>query len=192
MLNAHLITPAAYGVLLTAVLLLMVRDWRALLGLLLVQYGALALLWSQQASLVQGFALFVVGLFVTLMLYVTIRQTQGAHWPRVDVPAPSQGWLLIWVSQVLLVWLLATWLAPTAEAQPLTLALCALALFGGWRFLTATQPILLGLGGLMLTTAAGLFWVNGTAATPLMLLTIIQLIITLTVGYLAASPKLTS
>ena len=185
-------TPAAYVVLLTAALLLMVRDWRILLGALLVQYGAVAVLWGGQTSYTQGFAALIVGLFIGLMLYVTIRQTQAGQWPQADTPPSSQGWLLIWASQVVLAWLLATWLALSAEALPVTLAFIALALFGGWRFFTAAHPLLLGLGGLMLTTAAGLFWADGTAATPLLLLTITQLIITLTVSYLAASHKLTS
>ena len=189
---SNLETPAAYAVLLTAALLLMGRDWRLLLGALLVQYGALAVVWAAQTSYTQGFALLTLGLFIGLMLYVTIRQTAGGTWPQTTELPSSQGWLLIWLSQVVVAWLLATWLAPTAEAQPLYLALMALALFGLWRFFTAVHPLLLGLGGLMLTTAVGLFWVSGPTTTPLLLLTITQLILTLTISYLAASHKLLS
>ena len=73
--------PAAYGVLLTAVLILVAWDWRLTLLALMAQYGIVGFLFVDllDARLVNIKVL--AGFFACLMLYLTARQVNWGRLP---------------------------------------------------------------------------------------------------------------
>ncbi len=73
--------PAAYGVLLTSIIILMAWEWRSMLLALMLQYMISGFLFVDllDARLVNVKVL--VGLFVCLMLYLTARQVNWGRLP---------------------------------------------------------------------------------------------------------------
>lgn len=71
--------PAVYALLLLALLILFIRDWRVSLFALLGQYLLAGLLFVEVLEPRLAFVKVLTGAFVCLILYVTGRQVQGAR-----------------------------------------------------------------------------------------------------------------
>ncbi len=74
--------PAAYIVLITATVILIVRDWRWSILALLIQYLIVGLLFADVISPNLAFMKVVVGVFVCLILYITARQVKWGRIPE--------------------------------------------------------------------------------------------------------------
>lgn len=74
--------PAAFIVLLTASLILIIRDWRWSLVAILIQYLIVGLLFADVLAPHLSFMKVVIGVFICLILYVTARQVNWGRLPE--------------------------------------------------------------------------------------------------------------
>ncbi len=72
--------PAAYFVMLTASMILILRDWRWSLIALLIQYLVVGLLYADVLLAHVAFTRVLIGVFVCLILYITAQQV---NWGRI-------------------------------------------------------------------------------------------------------------
>ncbi len=86
--------PAAYVVLTTAVIVTIVWDWRLMLLALMVQYLAAGFLFVDLLEPYLVFVKVLVGLFVTLILYMTARQVNWGRLP-IDVTEEEAKLMLV-------------------------------------------------------------------------------------------------
>ena len=163
-LLANLTTPMAYLSALTGVLLLFGRDWRILLPIVLVQYGAVAVVLTESLSLPLAFSKLVVGVFVVLILYVTVRQLFAGGWMVAGETAESWlSWpMRLGVTVVLVIgcW----WFAGQAAGEQSLGYLFAghgLVGLGVWGFVTTVRPLHIGLGVLMILSGVELLILAG-------------------------------
>jgi hypothetical protein len=148
--------------LLTAVGLFLARDWRVLCLLLPLEYGLIAVASTSFLPLHLAYLKFVVGLFVTLILLVTVWQIHG----RVALKGAGQQsfvmWLAVSIMATAVVGGLAWWFN---EGQPtvgfwLNWLTGALLILGLLRFLTSTSPLYLGVGLLLILSGFELFYLS--------------------------------
>jgi hypothetical protein len=145
--------------LVTAVLLVLLHDWRPLLGLLVLEYALLGASSTSFLPLHLAYITLIVGIFVGLILLVTIWQTPAtgqvsevvARW-YVGAVGVSTA-----VAFALTYWLQAGQLNQPFALQWLTITLFALGLL---RFLSSTTPLLLGIGLLLLLSSFQLFYLS--------------------------------
>lgn len=186
-LNA-LLPAAAYITALTAVLLIFGRDWRVILPVLLAQYTAVALLLSESLTLYLAFSKIIVGLFITLMLYVTVRQLFDGGWSSardasVTRPLISERLrLAVAVIAVIVIWILTQQLFDSGLAMFVAYTLIVLGVFA---FATTTEPLYLGLGLLMVLSGIELFYLGRTSLLAMGFLAAAHLITVIVVAYLA-------
>ncbi len=176
---------AAYGIALTAILLLFLRDWRGILPTLLIQYAAVGLLLTESLTLYLAFSKVMVGLFVTLMLYVTARQLYAGGWsgpsdapPLLTVPFR----LVLTIILVVVAWLLAQ---QAAEGSTVTFAMLTLFFLGSWGFISTREPLYIGLGLLMILSAVELLYRQEASPISIAFLAAAHLITVIVVAYLA-------
>ena len=152
--------------LLTAVGLLWARPWQVLLSLLVVLYVLVAVVYTSFLPLHLAYTKFVVGLFVGLILLVTVWQVQVVSaavsafaWRGLTVAAlvTAVGGILAW-------WLNQNQPVPTFAVDWLTYALLGLGLLG---FLTSTTPLRLGIGLLLILNGIELFYLTWNPSLPM-------------------------
>lgn len=176
---------AAYGIALTAILLLFLRDWRGILPTLLIQYAAVGLLLTESLTLYLAFSKVMVGLFVTLMLYVTARQLYAGGWsgPRDASPLLTVPFrLVLTIILVVVAWLLAQ---QSAENSMVSFAMYTLFFLGGWGFISTREPLYIGLGLLMILSGVELVYRQEASPISIAFLAAAHLITVIVVAYLA-------
>lgn len=172
--------PSAYIVILTAAVILIIRDWRWSLIALLVQYLVVGLLFVDVLAPHLSFMKVIVGLFATLILYMTARQVNWGGLP-VDVtdeesvqfrsyrfirfgpymlPTDSPFRVFLGLMVVFSAWALArNPLYPLpAVPQPVNLAIYALAGLGLVTLSLTSEPFKAGIGVLTMLTGFELFY----------------------------------
>ena len=200
-------TPAAYIVLLTASLILILRDWRLLLITLIIQYLVVGLLFADVLLPHLAFMKVLVGAFICLMLYITARQVNWGQLPE-DVTEdevvrlneerlvrvgpymmPTETPLRVFLALIvaLTVWALSQRTGFHLPVVPAHLNVAVMALVGmGLITLSLTsEPLKFGLGLLTFWIGFELFY---SAVEPsiamLVMLSIADLIIVLAISYL--------
>jgi hypothetical protein len=199
--------PGAYLLLLTAAVIVVVRDWRWSLFALLAQYVAAAVLFAHVLDPRLAIVKLFIGLFICLILYLTARQVRWGQLPEDVSPAeaiqlrehrqirfgsyllpsttPFRFFLVLMVA--LVVWALAQrpdyQLPLTAPHINLAVyALCGLGLLG--MSLTA-EPLKVGMGLLTFFTGFELFYnVLEQSVAMLVMLAGANLILALVIAYL--------
>ncbi|NJN54348.1 MAG: hypothetical protein HC804_06050 [Anaerolineae bacterium] len=166
--------PAALGVLATAVIIILVWEWRVHIVSLAVQYLLLGLLIMDVLAPQLAALIVLVGLFVCLILTVTAGQV---NWDRspVDVRPeeevarrwgiPVSGLVRFAVALLMLVgawfaWLVIGWLAdPSLAELPAYFELAAMGLiaFGLLAFVINSEPWRMGLGVFMFLSGVELY-----------------------------------
>jgi hypothetical protein len=199
--------PAAYLVMLTAGLLLILRDWRWSLLFLAIQYLIVGLLFVEVLMPHLAFIKVLVGLFICLILYITARQVNWGKLPEdvtdeeaiqmrqerfvrlgtlvLPTDTPVRVFLALVVS--LAVWAIAQRTGHLLPAVPEHFQLAVLALVGlGLAMLSLTsEPLMAGLGLLTLMTGTELFYsALDQSVAMLGLLGVANLIIVLVIAYL--------
>lgn len=172
--------PSAYLVMLTAAIILIIRDWRWSLMVLLIQYLVVGLLFADLLPPHLSFMKVIVGLFATLILYLTARQVNWGDLPAdvthdesvqfhsdrfirlgpymLPTDTPFRVFLAILV--VFSAWALAqNPLYPLpAVPQHLNLAIYALACLGLVKLSLTSEPLKAGIGLLTMLTGFELFY----------------------------------
>lgn len=146
----------------TAVGLVITTEWRLLLLLLLGQYALLGVVLTSFLPLHLAYINFVVGLFVGLILLVTVWQlpTSARRLGAFLSGRRAGGALLLTAVGGLLAW----WLAADFWLNWLMLGLLFLGLL---RFLTTAVALPLGIGFLLLLSSFQLFYLHSNQS-PLM------------------------
>ena len=194
-------------VLLTAAIIFVVHDWRLSLFALAIQYSVVGLLLAGVLLPHMAFMKVIVGLFITLMLYVTARQVNWGRLPP-DVspeeavqlkqdrlirlgpymlPTDTPFRLLLGVAIGLIV--AATSQRPLLQlpvvSDDLNTAIIGLIAFGLVGMSLTTEPLKAGLGLLMFMTGFELFYSSlEQSAAMLVSLATLNLIFTLAISYL--------
>lgn len=135
---------AAYAVLFMGLAVAVARDWRLVLPALLGLYGFVFAWQAGVVPLPLAFTTLLVGLFVTLIFYVTLRQGGMRGSTAVS------RWIALGVAVLVA---LASWGMSGSLEQMMMLGLLGL---GCVRFFTTTSPAHVGLGVLMLLLGMGL------------------------------------
>ena len=197
-------------VLITAAIIFIVRDWRLSLLALAIQYLVVGLLSSGAIPAYMAFMKAVVGLFVTLMLYITARQVNWGNLPtdlspeeavqiKQDrlirlgpymLPTETPFRLLLGIAIGLLVVAItqrALLQLPVVSAD-MNIAIIGLAAYGLIGMSLTTEPLKAGLGLLMFMTGFELFYSSlEQSAAMLVMLATLNLILTLAISYLIQS-----
>lgn len=199
--------PAAYLVMITAALLLILRDWRWSLLFLAIQYLIVGLLFVDVLMPHLAFMKVLVGLFICLILYITARQVNWGKLPE-DVTAeeavqmrrerflrlgtlvlPTDTPFRVFVALIgcLAVWAMAQGTGHLLPVVPGHFHLAILALVGlGLVILSLTsEPLMAGLGLLTFLTGAELFYsALDQSVAMLGLLGVANLTVALVIAYL--------
>lgn len=199
--------PAAYLVMLTAGLLLILRDWRWSLLFLAIQYLIVGLLFVDVLMPHLAFIKVLVGLFICLILYITARQVNWGKLPEdvtgeeaiqirrerfvrlgtlvLPTDTPVRVFLALIVG--LAVWAMAQGTGHLLPGVPGHFHLAVLALVGlGLVMLSLTsEPLMAGLGLLTFMTGAELFYsALDQSVAMLGLLGVANLTVALVIAYL--------
>jgi hypothetical protein len=199
--------PAAYVVLVTSGLTLILGDWRLSLLALGIQYLVAGLLFVDVLDPRLSLALLLVGIFDCLILYITARQVNLGRLP-VDVtaeealqlrrerlvrlgpymlPTDTPFRVLLALMLALVVWTFsqrATFHLPGA-AEHANLAIYALMAMGLATLSLTSEPMKAGIGVLTFLTGFQLFFVGLEQSIALLaLLAIANVIIVLVIAYL--------
>ena len=194
-------------VLLTAAIIFVVRDWRLSLFALAVQYLVIGLLFAELLLPHMAFMKVIVGLFITLMLYIAARQVNWGNLPEdvspeeavqlnkdrlirlgpymlpTDTPfrlilAVTIGLLVVGISQRPLLQL-------PVVSDDLNTVIIGLAAYGLVGMSLTTEPFKAGLGLLMFMTGFELFYSSlEQSAAMLVMLATVNLVLTLAISYL--------
>lgn len=202
--------PAVYLLVLTAALLVIIRDWRLSLIILTAQYALAGLLYVE--ILVPHLVLIkvLVGLFVTIILYLTARQVDWGRLP-IDVtddeatilqqerqirfgpymlPTDTPFRLFSSLMIVLVMWTFAQQSIYHLPAVPHHFNFAIFALFGLGLIMLGlnTEPLRSGLGLIMLMSGFELLYsALEQSVAMLIFLAIINLTIAIVVAYLSHS-----
>lgn len=201
---------AAYAVLLTAVLVIIIWDWRLALLALAVQYFFAGLLFVDLLDPRLAIVKLLAGWFACLILYITARQVNWGSQPT-DISAeelssitPEKTFTLgpftiptslpIRLLVVLaMLWLISTLLQRPDFALPaiaatmsyLSLAILALVGLGILGLVINSEPLKVGMAVLMFLTGSELFFsALDQSATMLIVLAAVTLLLSLVVAYL--------
>ena len=200
--------PAAYLVFLTAIIIVVVRDWRISLLALLGQYLVSGLLFVELIDPRLAVVKLLTGMFVCLILYVTARQVAWgqlpddvlpveAVQPRAErqirfgpylLPTTLPFRLFLALMMALAIWTIGQQPAfqlPAVTQPHLTLAMYALAGMGLLQVSLTAEPLTAGMGLLMFLAGFELFY-HALEQSVLMLaaLAATNLVLALTVAYL--------
>ncbi|UCG25400.1 MAG: hypothetical protein JSW55_05230 [Chloroflexota bacterium] len=200
--------PAAYLVMVTAALILVVRDWRWSLLFLTVQYLVAGFLFADVLLPHLAFMKVLVGIFVCLILYITARQINWGRLPEdvtsdeavqlqkerfvrfgsLVLPTDTPFRVFLALIVCLAVWAMAQRSLYLLPAVPEHFQLAVFALIGlGLVSLSLTdEPLMAGLGLLTFITGFELFY-GALEQSVLMLglLGAVNLTIALAIAYLA-------
>jgi hypothetical protein len=201
---------AAYAVLLTAVLVIIIWDWRIALAALAVQYFFAGLLFVDLLDPRLAIVKLLAGWFACLILYVTARQVNWGGRPQDVLPDELSNIVPEKTFQVgplripaslplrLLLVLLMLWLITSLFQRPdfalpaiaeslsyLSLAILALVVLGLLGLVLTSEPLKAGMGVLMFLTGFELFYsALDQSATMLIVLAAVTLVLALVVAYL--------
>ncbi|HSG16786.1 MAG TPA: hypothetical protein VLE70_10765 [Anaerolineae bacterium] len=199
--------PAAYLVMVTAALILIVRDWRWSLLFLTAQYLVVGLLFADVLLPHLAFMKVLVGMFVCLILYITARQVNWGKLPEDVTPdeavqlqkerfvrfgslvLPTDTPLRVFLALIicLAVWATAQRSLYLLPAAPDHFHVAVFALIGlGLVTLSLTdEPLMAGLGLLTFLTGFELFYSALEQSVAMLgLLGAVNLAIALTIAYL--------
>jgi len=199
--------PAAYLVMLTATMILILRDWRWSILFLALQYLLAGFLFVDVLLPHLAFMKVLVGIFICLILYVTARQVRWGELPEdvtqeeavqmrkertvrlgpLVLPTGTPFRIFLALMVCLAVWAMAQRTGFLLPAAPGHLQLAIFALVGlGLVSLSITgEPLMAGLGLLTFMTGAELFYsALEQSAAMLGLLGVANLMIALVIAYL--------
>lgn len=199
--------PAAYVILLTAALILVIRDWRWSLLALLIQYLVVGLLFVDLMAPHLAFMKVIVGTFICLILYITARQVNWGRLPE-DVtdeeavihgearllrfgpymlPTDTPFRIFLALTVTLTVWALTqrtTFQLPFVPGH-VNLAVFALVAMGLVTLSMTSEPLKAGIGILTFITGFELFFSSVEQSLGgLALFASISLILVLAIAYL--------
>lgn len=200
--------PAAYLVMVTAALILIVRDWRWSLLFLTVQYLVVGFLFADVLLPHLAFIKVLVGMFVCLILYITARQVNWGRLPE-DVTAdeavqlqkeryvrfgslvlPTDTPFRVFLASIicLAVWAMAQrslYLLPVVP-EHFQVAVFALVGLGLVTLSLTDEPLMAGLGLLTFLTGFELFYSALEQSVAMLgLLGAVNLAVALAIAYLA-------
>ncbi len=199
--------PAAYVVIITAAVILVVRDWRLSLMALIVQYLVAGFLFADVLDPRLAFMKVLVGLFICLILYITARQV---HWGKLPedvtaeeavqlrqerlvrfgpyvLPTSTPFRIFLALMVILAMWALAQRPGFHLPAVPdhVNLAVYALVGLGLVGVSLTTEPLKAGMGLLTFFTGFELFYsALEQSLAMLALLAVANLTIALVIAYL--------
>lgn len=205
-------TPAAYVVIITGLIIAVLWDWRVALLALTVQYVVTSLLFVDVLEPRLAIVKFFVGIFICLILYFAARQASASQRPEAGATeetnekanSPERTTIAFRTFLALMVALAALALSGRAgyrlPAVPTHVNLAIYGLVGMGLLLLAltTRPLTAGMGLLMIMTGFELFYNTlEQSTTILILLAAANLILALTISYLAqlsrsGPPRLTA
>jgi hypothetical protein len=202
--------PAAALVLVTAVIIILVWDWRLAVFALAAQYFAVGLLYLDVLDPRLSVIKVLVGWFVCLILYITARQVNWGRLPPDITPEEAKTYrqiefvrlgpvsvpksfparaLLVAAALLLIIWWTqhpASQLPVLPETLPyLELAINTLIILGLLGLAATTEPLKAGMGLLMFLSGFELFY-SVLEQTPgvLVLLAGVNLMAALVIAYL--------
>jgi uncharacterized membrane protein len=199
--------PAAFLVMLTAAMILILRDWRWSILFLAIQYLVAGLLFADVLLPHLAFLQVVVGMFVCLILYITARQVNWGRLPE-DVTSeeavqirkerfvrlgtlilPTDAPFRIFLALIvcLVVWAMSQGigLLSSTLTEPVQMAVLALVVLGLLALSLTGEPLMAGLGLLTFLTGAELLYsALDQSAGMLGLLGIANLVVALVIAYL--------
>lgn len=199
--------PAAYLVMLTAALILVVRDWRLSVLFLVLQYLLVGFLFADVLLPHLAFMEVVVGLFVCLILYITARQVNWGRLPEDVTPdeaiqirkerfvrfgtlilptdTPFRVFLALMIC--LAVWAIShrtDYMLPAVPEQ-IQIAVMALTGLGLVTLCLTSEPLMAGLGLLTFLTGFELFYSALEQSVAMLgLLGVVNLTVVLVIAYL--------
>jgi hypothetical protein len=188
--------PAVVGVLITAVMLVVIRDWRVDVIALAAQYFFVVLLMSRSIRLEMAAVKGLIGWLICLVFYVTEQQASALESSDEEsisdrrwqwwVMSSHASFALLAAILVAVVAYIATWFMPLPESTiDITLACYLLAGLGMLLLGLGEGPLQVGLGLLMFLSGFDLFYV---ALVPSLvvagLLGVINFVIALAMAYL--------
>ena len=202
--------PAAYAVLVTAVLVIIIWDWRLALAALAAQYFFAGLLFVDLLDPRLAVVKLLAGWFACLILYVTARQVNWGGRPQdvsanelsnvapektfqvgpLHIPASLPLRLLL---VLVMLWLITSLFQRPDFALPaiadnlsyLSLAILSLVVLGLLGLALTSEPLKAGMGVFMFMTGFELFYsALDQSATMLIILAAVNLVLALVVAYL--------
>ena len=192
-------SPAVVGLVVTASLIIMVRDWRASLAALLAQYLLLGFLLTRLIPLEVATVKTLIGALICPILYLTARRGRWGRQRDKDRPSPlPTGWEVFPVGlpfRLLAVVLMGLVASSLLESYPLPevprdigFACYWLALVGLLVMILTAEPLKAGLGLLTFMAGFELFYAALESSLSVVgLLGIVNLFMALAIAYLASA-----
>ena len=192
-------SPAVVGLVVTASLIIMVRDWRASLAALLAQYLLLGFLLTRLIPLEVATVKTLIGALICPILYLTARRGRWGRQRDKDQPSPlPTGWEVFPVGlpfRLLAVVLMGLVASSLLKSHPLPevprdigFACYWLALVGLLVMILTAEPLKAGLGLLTFMAGFELFYAALESSLSVVgLLGIVNLFMALAIAYLASA-----
>jgi len=192
-------SPAVVGLVVTASLIIMVRDWRASLAALLAQYLLLGFLLTRLIPLEVATVKTLIGALICPILYLTARRGRWGRQRDKDRPSPlPTGWEVFPVGlpfRLLAVVLMGLVASSLLKSYPLPevprdigFACYWLALVGLLVMILTAEPLKAGLGLLTFMAGFELFYAALESSLSVVgLLGIVNLFMALAIAYLASA-----
>jgi hypothetical protein len=192
-------SPAVVGLVVTASLIIMVRDWRVSLAALLAQYLLLGFLLTRLISPEVATVKTLVGALICLILYLTARRVRWGRQRGKDRFSPLlTGWEVFPVGlpfRLLAVVLMGLVASSLLKSYPLPevprdigFACYWLALVGLLVVILTAEPLKTGLGLLTFIAGFELFYTGLESSLSLVgFLGIVNLLMALAIAYLASA-----
>jgi hypothetical protein len=192
-------SPAVVGLVVTASLIIMVRDWRASLAALLAQYLLLGFLLTRLIPLEVATVKTLIGALICPILYLTARRGRWGRQRDKDRPSPlPTGWEVFPVGlpfRLLAVVLMGLVASSLLKSHPLPevprdigFACYWLALVGLLVMILTAEPLKAGLGLLTFMAGFELFYAALESSLSVVgLLGIVNLFMALAIAYLASA-----
>jgi hypothetical protein len=192
-------SPAVVGLVVTASLIIMVRDWRASLAALLAQYLLLGFLLTRLIPLEVATVKTLIGALICPILYLTARRSRWGRQRDKDRPSPlPTGWEVFPVGlpfRLLAVVLMGLVASSLLKSYPLPevprdigFACYWLALVGLLVMILTAEPLKAGLGLLTFMAGFELFYAALESSLSVIgLLGIVNLFMALAIAYLASA-----
>jgi len=192
-------SPAVVGLVVTASLIIMVRDWRASLAALLAQYLLLGFLLTRLIPLEVATVKTLIGALICPILYLTARRGRWGRQRDKDQPSPlPTGWEVFPVGlpfRLLAVVLMGLVASSLLKSYPLPevprdigFACYWLALVGLLVMILTAEPLKAGLGLLTFMAGFELFYAALESSLSVVgLLGIVNLFMALAIAYLASA-----
>jgi hypothetical protein len=192
-------SPAVVGLVVTASLIIMVRDWRASLAALLAQYLLLGFLLTRLIPFEVATVKTLIGALICPILYLTARRGRRGRQRDKDRPSPlPTGWEVFPVGlpfRLLAVVLMGLVASSLLKSHPLPevprdigFACYWLALAGLLVMILTAEPLKAGLGLLTFMAGFELFYAALESSLSVVgLLGIVNLFMALAIAYLASA-----